>query len=101
MRDLHCLLGLVIFYVSNAIFEPWWLIVYFLISLSFFQVWVSCSSIRLVAALSGRSAEQEVFKDEAVEEEEEEKEEKEEKEEEEEEVYTDEEYQELEEAFQN
>ena len=52
----------------------------------FFQVWVSCSSIRLVAALSGRSAEEEVFKDEA---------------EEEEEVYTDEEYQELEEAFQN
>merc|ERR1712004_207215 len=56
------------------------------------QVWVSCSSIRLVAALSGRSAEEEVFKDEAEEEEEEE---------EEEEVYTDEEYQELEEAFQN
>ena len=48
----------------------------------FFQVWVSCSSIRLVAALSGRSAEEEVSKDE-------------------EEVYTDEEYQELEEAFQN
>ena len=49
-------------------------------------MWVSCSSIRLVAALSGRSAEEEVSKDEA---------------EEEEEVYTDEEYQELEEAFQN
>ena len=57
-----------------------------LLSLSFFQVWVSCSSIRLVAALSGRSAEEEVFKDEA---------------EEEEDVYTDEEYQELEQAFQN
>ena len=61
----------------------------------FFQVWVSCSSIRLVAALSGRSAEEEVFKDEAEEDEEEEKED------EEEQVYTDEEYQELEEAFQN
>ena len=48
------------------------------------QVWVSCSSIRLVAAPSGRSAEEEVFKDEA---------------EDKEEAYTDEEYQELEEAF--
>merc|ERR1712012_348365 len=50
------------------------------------QVWVSCSSIRLVTAPSGRSAEEEVFKDEA---------------EDKEEVYTDEEYQELEQAFQN
>ena len=49
-------------------------------------MWVSCSSIRLGAAMSGRSAEEEVFIDEA---------------EEEEEVYTDDEYQELEEAFQN